>query len=145
MKEWLDTEAPMSLKRGHEYAASIINAYLGGELFEFNGNVENKGLVTNLPEGTCVEIPVVARRNALESVHVGALPPSVAMLTGLSAQIEMMTVEGCLTGDAELIYQAIAHDPLTATKLSLQEIRKMVREMFKKNEKYMPHFKKINI
>ena len=25
----------MSLERGHEYAASIINAYMGGEPFEF--------------------------------------------------------------------------------------------------------------
>ena len=35
---------PIELKRGHEYAASIINAYLGGELFKFNGNVPNAGL-----------------------------------------------------------------------------------------------------
>ena len=145
VKKWLAADEPISLKRGHEYAASIVNAYLGGELFEFNGNVENKGLITNLPEGACVEVPVVARRNSLMPVKVGALPPSVAMLTGLSAQIEMMVIEGSLTGDAELVYQAVAHDPLTACKLSLQEARKMTREMFKKNEKYLPQFKKINI
>ena len=33
----------------------------------------------------------------------------------------------------------------TAAKLSLAEIRQMVREMFKKNKKYLPQFKKINI
>jgi alpha-galactosidase len=50
-------------------------------------------------------------------------------------------VEGALTGNAELIYQAIANDPLTAAVLSLAEIRKMVAEMFKKNRKHLPQFK----
>jgi len=142
---WLAKDEPMSLARGHEYAASIINARLGGELFEFNGNVPNTSLVTNLPEGACVEVPVLASRKGYSPIHVGALPASVAMLTGLSAQIEMMAVEGCLTGDPMLVYQAIAHDPLTAAKLSLAEIRKMVGQMFRKNRKYLPQFKKIDL
>jgi len=73
------------------------------------------------------------------------LPPQCAMLTGLNAQIEMMTVEAALTGDPMLVYQAIAHDPLTASVLSLAEIRKMVREMFRRNAKHLPQFKKIDI
>lgn len=145
VREWLSNEDAISLKRGHEYAASIINARLGGELFEFNGNVHNTGLITNLPEGACVEVPVLASRKGYSPIKVGALPDACAILTNLSAQIEMMVVEGCLTGDAELVYQAIAHDPLTAAKLSLAEIRKMVVEMFRKNKKCLPQFKKINL
>jgi alpha-galactosidase len=137
---WLNSDEPISLERGNEYAASIINAYLGGELFEFNGNVPNTGLVSNLPEDACVEVPVVASRKGISPVHVGALPVQCAILTNLSAQIEMMAVEACLTGDAELVYQAIAHDPLTASMLSLAEIRKMVNEMFRKNRRYLPDF-----
>jgi alpha-galactosidase len=145
VQEWLKADAPISLQRGLEYAASIINACLGGELFEFNGNVKNTGLVTNLPEGCCVEVPVVACRRGFSAVHVGALPPQCAMLTGLSAQIEMMAVEGCLQGDAGLVYQAIAHDPLTATVLSLAETRKMVAEMFQKSKKHLPQFRNIRL
>ena len=144
-RKWLADDAPISLERGHEYAASIINARMGGELFTFNGNVPNTSLVTNLPEGCCVEVPVLASRGGFSPIHVGALPPSCAMLTGLSAQIEMMVVEGCLAGDPTLVYRAIAHDPLTAAKLSLAEIRKLVREMFRKNRRYLPHFKTIDV
>jgi len=144
VRRWLSSDT-IDLKRGHEYAAYIINAFMGGELFEFNGNVPNTGLVTNLPAGACVEVPVLASRKGFQPMYVGALPPSCAILTNLSAQIEMMAVEGCLQGDAEMIYQAIAHDPLTAAKLSLAEIRKMVAEMFRKNRLYLPHFKKINL
>ena len=57
----------------------------------------------------------------------------------------MMAVQGALTGNAELVYQAIANDPLTAAVLSLAEIRKMVAEMFKQNKTYLPHFKNINL
>jgi len=145
IRQWLSKETPISIERGHEYAASIINAYLGGQLFEFNGNVANTGLVDNLPAGACVEVPVVAGRRGFSPAHVGPLPPQCAMLTGLSAQTEMMAVEGCLSGDAKLVYQAIAHDPLTAAKLSLAEIRRMVAEMFRKNRKHLPHFRRIDL
>ena len=53
----------------------------------------------------------------------------------------MMAVEGSMTGDRDLVYQAIAHDPLTASKLSLAETRKMVDEMFRRNKKHLPQFK----
>ena len=145
VNEWLSADNPISLERGHEYAAYIANAWLGGEPYKFNGNVSNDGLIDNLPKDACVEVPVLATRNRLEPIHVGALPPQCAMLTGLSAQIEMMVVEGCLTGDPRLIYQAITHDPLTAAKLSLAEIRQMVNEMFRKNRRHLPQFKKVGI
>ena len=144
VREWL-AEDEVSLERGHEYAASIINAFAGGEIFEFNGNVANDGLVDNLPSGACVEVPVVASRKGFEPIRVGRLPPQCAMLTGLSAQIEMMAVEGCLKGDAELVYQAIAHDPLTAAKLSLAEARKMVKEMLRKNKRWLPQFRTVEL
>lgn len=138
-------EPEISLARGHEYAAPITNAYLGGELFKFNGNVPNTGLVTNLPAGCCVEVPVLASRRGFEPIFAGALPLPVVALTSLSASVEMMAVEGALKGNAELVYQAIANDPLTAAVLSLAEIRKMVAEMFKKNKAYLPQFKNISI
>ena len=54
-------------------------------------------------------------------MHVGALPPQCAVLTSLSAQVEEMAVEAAVTGNPRLVYQAIAHDPLTAAVLSLDE------------------------
>jgi alpha-galactosidase len=63
------------------------------------------------------------------------------MLTGLTSQLEEVAVEGALTGNPRLVYQAIAHDPLTAAVLSLAEIKTMVNEMFAKNQDYLPQFK----
>lgn len=140
-KKWFAAETPISLERGHEYAAYIINALKGGEPFEFNGNVANTGLITNLPQNACVEVPVWASRKGLSPVHVGALPPSCAVLTNLTSSIEEMIVEAAITGDPRLVFHAIAHDPLTAAVLSLEEIRTMVNEMFQANRPYLPQFK----
>jgi len=142
-KKWLEEEE-VSLDRGEEYASNIINAYLGGELYEFNGNVPNTNLITNLPENACVEVPVLASPKGFAPIHVGDIPPQCAVLTGLSAQTEKMAVDAWLSGDAKLVYQAIAYDPLTAAMLSLSEIKSMVKEMLKRNLKYLPQFKKIS-
>jgi alpha-galactosidase len=144
-KQWFAADQPIELERGHEYAAYIINALRGGEPFEFNGNVANTGLITNLPQGACVEVPVWASKKGLTPTYVGALPPSIAMLTGITSQLEELAVEGALTGNPRLIYQAIAHDPLTASVLSLAEIKTMVNEMFAKNREYLPTFEHFEV
>ncbi len=145
IKKWFDEGAPMSLERGHEYAASIMNAYLGGESFLFNGNVPNTNLITNLPNDVCVEVPVLADRRGLNSIHVGALPIQCAALNNVTVALEEMTVEACFSGDPRLVYQAICYDPLTAAVLSLGEIKKMVAEMLTKNKAYLPQFKSVRI
>ncbi len=144
-RSWFAKDTPIDLERGEEYAAHIINALMGGEPFHFNGNVPNTGLVTNLPPGACVEVPVWVSRKGFEPVHVGALPPQCAPLTNLTAQIEEMAVEGALTGDPRLVFQAIAYDPLTSAVLSLAEIRQMVNQMFAQNKDYLPHFKHLSV
>lgn len=133
------------LERGNEYAAYIINALAGGEPYRFNGNVQNTGLITNLPEGACVEVPVWVDKSGFQPVHIGSLPPQLALLANLSAGIEEMAIQACLDGDPEAIYQAICYDPLTAAVLSLQEIKSMVNELFEQHKPYLPHFKSYKI
>jgi alpha-galactosidase len=141
-KKWFAAETPISLERGHEYAASIINAIRGdGAPFQYNGNVPNRGLITNLPHNACVEIPVWASKRGLEGVYVGALPAQCALLTNLSASIEEMVVEAAVSGNPRLVFQAVAHDPLSAAVLSLAEIKQMVNEMFSYNHEWLPTFK----
>ena len=132
---------PEDLQREYEYAAYIINALKGGEPFKFNGNVRNTKLITNLPEGACVEVPVLVDRAGFHPMHVGALPAECALLTSLSSGIEELAIEGSLAGDPVAIYRAIAHDPLTSAVLSLAEIRDMTNELFAQHKDYLPQFK----
>ena len=143
--KWLDNKEPLDLQRGHEYATYIINAWAGGEPFKFNGNVPNTGLITNLPEGVCVEVPVYADKQGFNPIPIGALPPQCAALVNMSVAIEEMAVEGCLRGDPAMVYHAIAYDPLTASLLSLAEIKEMVNEMLEQNRDYLPTFKHFKV
>ncbi len=131
-----------SLERGHEYAAYIFNATFGdGTYFVYNGNTRNFNLIDNLPYGACVEVPVLASRGKLSPMHVGPLPPQLAILNQISSRCEEMAVEGCLAGDPQMIFHAIAYDPLTSAVLSLAEIKQMVDEMFEANKDWLPTFK----
>ncbi len=142
IKKWLADKNNIKLERGNEYASYIFNACFGdGSLYEFNGNVRNFGLIDNLPEGCCVEVPVVASKGGIKPIHVGPLPAHLAILNNINARCEELAVEGALSGDPELIYQAIYFDPLTSAVLSLAEIRKMVDEMFQVNRDWLPQFK----
>ena len=145
MEKWVANTAQMSLERGLEYAASIINAYLTDEPFLFHGNVPNEGLIDNLPRGACVEVPVVADRRGFNSIHVGLLPPQCAALNNISVAVEEMAVEAALTGDPQLVYYACAYDPLTAAMLSLAEIKKMTAEMLQINKPHLPQFQSVEL
>jgi hypothetical protein len=137
IEQWLTDPKPLDLARGNEYAASIINAWAGGDPFKFNGNVANEGLIDNLPRGACVEVPVYADRQGFNPIHVGSLPPQCAALNNISVAVEEMAVEGCLVGDPTMVFHAICYDPLTSAVLSLAEIRQMV-DMFEKDRSTCP-------
>lgn len=141
INEWLARDK-VELAREHEYAAYIFNAIFGDEtMFEFNGNVRNFGLVDNLPEGCCVEVPVLASKNGLEPIHVGPLPDHLAVLVNTSARCEELAVEAAITGDPRKVFHAICFDPLTSAVLSLAEIKSMVDEMLEANKNWLPQFK----
>ncbi|MDR2574853.1 MAG: alpha-galactosidase [Treponema sp.] len=141
IEDWLD-EPSVELNRGHEYAAYIFNAMFGDKtMFKFNGNVLNHGLIDNLPQGACVEVPVLASPHGFEAIRVGKLPNQIAALVHTSSICEEMAVEASLSGDPRKVYQAIAFDPLTSAVLGIHEIKEMTLKMFKQNEGYLPEFK----
>ena len=141
IEAWMKEET-VDLKRGFEYAAYIFNATIGdGALYEFNGNVRNFGLIDNLPEGCCVEVPVLASKRGLSPIHVGKLPAHLAILNNTSARCEELAVEAAIEGDARKVFHAICFDPLTSSVLSLAEIQQMVDEMMAQNKPWLPQFK----
>jgi len=127
---------------GDEYAAYIFNALFGDHtVFEFNGNLQNNGVIDNLPPESCVEVPVLASREGLRPFHVGPLPDPLAILVGTTARCENLAVTGAIDGDWEKIYHSILFDPLTSAVLSMAEIKELVVAMFNKNKDFLTHFK----
>ena len=135
-------EESISLARGEEYAAHIINAVLGdGAMFEFNGNIPNTDLITNLPADAIVEVPIIASKAGLRPIYCGDLPRQIAALNYTTAQCESLAVDGLMAADREMIFHAIVNDPLTAAVCSFEEIRRMTEEMFEANRDALPMFR----
>ncbi|MCX6971045.1 MAG: alpha-galactosidase [Verrucomicrobia bacterium] len=126
--------------RSAEYCSHIIEALETGVPFRLNGNVRNDGYITNLPNGSCVEVPIYVDRLGLHPTVVGNLPIQCAALNMTNVLVQGLTVEASFTGDPELVMNAVALDPLTASVLTLKEIRDMVAEMLQAEAKYLPQF-----
>ncbi|MCD6083558.1 alpha-glucosidase/alpha-galactosidase [Candidatus Aerophobetes bacterium] len=129
------------VNRTDEYASHIIYSMETGTPYRFNGNVENKGLITNLPQGCCVEVPCLVDRTGIHPCYVGDLPPQCAALNRTNINVQELAVKAVLEKDKEAAIHAIMLDPLTSSLLTLDEIRKMVEEMFEAEKEHLPELR----
>jgi alpha-galactosidase len=127
-------------ERSHEYGSYIIEAVETGKLAKINGNIPNYGLIDNLPEGCCVEVPCLIDGNGVQPIKVGDIPPQLAALNRTMVNVHSLIVEAALTGDREAILHAISLDPLTAAVCTLDQIRAMTDEMFDAQKHWLPKF-----
>jgi alpha-galactosidase len=86
------------------------------------GNVMNQGLIDNLPQGCCVEVPCLVDKNGVQPMRVGALPPQLAAFMQTNINVQTLAVEAALTGKREHIYHAAMLDPHTAAELDAEQI-----------------------
>jgi len=126
--------------RSAEYCSYIIEAMETGVPFKLNGNLRNDGLITNLPDGCCVEVPVTVDKSGIHAVEVGNLPIQLAALNQTNVTVQGLAVEAALTGDPELAMNAVALDPLTSACLTLAEARDMTAEMLEASREWLPQF-----
>ncbi len=139
-REWLEKD--VDTKKSAEYAADIFNARIGdGKPFVFNGNVPNRGAISNLPFDACVEVPVVADRMGFRTTLVGPLPDHLAIMVNTTARIENLTVEAAMRKDKKAVYHAVSMDPLSSAVCSLEEIRNMCDELFAMNRDYLGDYR----
>ncbi|HYN88554.1 MAG TPA: alpha-glucosidase/alpha-galactosidase [Ardenticatenaceae bacterium] len=127
-------------KRQHsgEYGSLIIHSMETNQPRVIYGNVPNHGLIDNLPEGCCVEVPCLVDRNGLQPTHVGALPPHLAALMQTNVNVQGLTVEAALTGKREHNYHAAMLDPHTAAELDLDQIWALVDELVEAHGEWLP-------
>jgi alpha-galactosidase len=128
----------MEVKRSHEYGSGIIHSIETGEPRVIYGNVLNHGLIDNLPQGCCVEVPCLVDKNGLQPTKVGALPPQLAALMQTNINVQGLTVEAILTGKREHLYHAAMLDPHTAAELDLDQIWSLVDELLEAHGHWIP-------
>jgi len=139
IEKQISSKEKIKIERTSEYASYIIHSLETGTPYRINANVENKGLITNLPEGCCVEVPCLVDSAGIHPCYIGDLPPQCAALNRTNINVQELAVKAILGKDKKSAIQAIMLDPLTSSLLTLDEIYKMVEEMFKKEKEYLPH------
>jgi len=117
------------IERSLEYASLIIHSIETGTERTVYGNVRNSGLIDNLPDGCCVEVPCLVDRTGVQPTHIGALPPQLAALNRTFANVCELTVRAALEGKREHVYHAAMLDPNTAASLTLDEIESLVDDL----------------
>jgi alpha-galactosidase len=120
---------PLPIELSNEYAPQIIHSMETGQVRVVYGNVENAGLIDNLPRGACVEVPCLVDGSGLHPVHLGDLPPQLAALNRTFLNVGELTVRAALEGNPDLVRQAALLDPNTAATLSPDRIWELCDEL----------------
>ena len=140
VKEQIAGQKPLPQTRSHEYGSYTIEAMETGRPTVVYGNIPNTGLITNLPQGCCVEVACLVNHNGIQPTVTGNLPTQLAALNRAMINVQELTVEGSLRGDREAIVHAVMMDPLTAAVCTLPQVRAMVGELFAAEAEWLPQF-----
>jgi alpha-galactosidase len=139
-RQALEGGAPIDVQRSDEYGALIIHSLETGTPRVIYGNVTNHGLIDNLPQGCCVEVPCLVDKNGIQPTKIGALPPHLAALMQTNINVQALTVEAALTGKREHIYHAAMLDPHTAAELDLDQIWSLVDDLIAAHGALLPAY-----
>ena len=127
-------------ERSPEYGSLIIHSMETGIPRVVYGNVANHGLIDNLPQGCCVEVPCLVDKSGLQPTKIGRMPPHLAALQQTNINVQSLVVEAALTGKREHIYHAAMLDPHTAAELSLEQIWSLVDDLIEAHGDMMPKY-----
>ena len=140
LKEDLVHNTELTHERTHEYASYIMEAIVTNKPYKIGGNVLNTGLITNLPDDCCVEVPCLVDASGVTPCYVGALPQQLAALNRTNINVQLCTVEAALTGKKEHIYHAAMLDPHTSSELSIDDIRSLVDDLIEEHGGWLPEY-----
>jgi alpha-galactosidase len=129
-----------ALKPSGEYAPEIIHSMETGIPRVIYGNVQNHGLIDNLPKECVVEVPCLIDRNGIQPVQIGPIPAHLAALMQTNINVQALTVEAALTHQREHIYHAAMLDPHTAAELDLDQIWNLVDDLIEAHGDWLPEY-----
>ena len=134
-KEELFSGGNVTHERSNEYASHIIEAIVNNSPYKFGGNVPNSGLITNLPQTACVEVPCIADGNGITPTYIGDLPLQLAAMNMTNINPQLLAIEAAVNKTRESIYRAAMLDPHAAQVLSLDDIVAMCDELIEEHAK----------
>ncbi|MBQ8726253.1 MAG: alpha-glucosidase/alpha-galactosidase [Clostridia bacterium] len=127
-------------ERSHEYGSRIIEACETGNPYKIYANVQNDGLITNLPANACVEVPIMIDENGLNPCVVGDIPHQLAGLNMSHIAVHEMAIQAAVTLEKQYIYMAAYLDPHTRDQLTFDEIKNLCDDLIEAHGDWLPKF-----
>lgn len=128
----------IEVKQSKEYASAIMNSVWTGETSVIYGNVQNKGVITSLPNRAAVEVPCLVDASGIQPTFIGDLPPQLTALIRTNINVQELTVAALLEENREHIYHAAMMDPHTAAELDLDQIWHLVDDLLAAHGDWLP-------
>ena len=141
-RDELKTGKHLDHQRTKEYASYIMESIVNNTPYEIGGNVLNKGgLIENLPQDACVEVPCLVNGKGVHPCRVGRLPVQCAAMNMTNINVQLLTIEAAVTRNKEHIYQAAMLDPHTGSELDMDTIVRMVDDLIETHGSWLPQYK----
>lgn len=115
--------------RSNEYASQIMESIVTGIPYTIGGNVQNNGVIPNLPKQACVEVPCLVNGYGITPCMVGEIPYQLAALNTAHIWVHLLTIEAFTTQNLDTAIQAVLLDPHTAAELSIDDTVAMTKEL----------------
>ena len=141
LKHQLSSKFVFPTRHSGEYGSTIIRAMETGIPLRINANVKNTGLITNLPDGCCVEVPCLVDKKGITPCYVGDLPPQLAALNRTNIAVQELAVRGIMEKNKTKLFQSILLDPLTSAVLTIDETHQLFDELFRVQKIYLKGYK----
>lgn len=129
-----------SYKRTKEYASYIMEAITTNVPYQIGGNVINTGLITNLPQNACVEVPCLINNTGIHPTVVGDLPEICAAMNRTNINVQLLTIEAAVTRRRDAIYQAAMMDPHTSSELNIDDIVGLCDDLIEAHGDWLPAY-----
>jgi len=124
-----DPSTELRVRQSGEFAPQIIHSIECDVDRTVYVNVPNRGLIGNLPDACCVEVPATVSAAGIVPRAVGDLPPQLVGLIRTNVSVQELVIEALVTGNREHVHHAAMLDPHTAAELDLDQIWSLVDEL----------------
>jgi len=144
IEEWNTTAEELrsadriEVEASNEFAATIMNSVVTGESSTIYGNMQNKGVISGLPDECIVEVSCLADASGIQPMRIGDLPPQLTAMIRTQIATQELTVAALMEEDRERIFQAAMFDPHTAADLDLDQIWAMTNELIAAHGAWLP-------
>jgi alpha-galactosidase len=131
--------SPITSGPSGEMVASIIDAHRRDRARVVPLNLANEGQCPDVPDGAVVESMCRVDGSGVHPGHPVYAPPVLGEYLRRVSASQEMTVEAALSGDRDLVFQAMLADPL-ASRVDFDTLRRLTDSMIDATAQWLPQF-----